>query len=198
MPRLAFPLFLLYIAVAFVWRSWLQWRRTGDTGIRSLSRASSPAEGAARALMSASFVLLFTTSYAAWFRPPPLAAPALVHVIGLLAALGGVGLTALAQLQMGSSWRIGLDPGERTALVRRGLYTRMRNPIYTAMLLANLGLVLLAPGPLAIGAWTLLWIGLELQVRAVEEPHLARVHGDAYRSYCREVGRFVPGIGRNS
>jgi protein-S-isoprenylcysteine O-methyltransferase Ste14 len=33
-------------------------------------------------------------------------------------------------------------------------------------------------------------------VRRVEEPHLASTHGDAYRSYMRTAGRFVPWIGR--
>ena len=61
-----------------------------------------------------------------------------------------------------------------------------------------LGLVLLAPSRPALVAWALIWLGLELQVRAVEEPHLARVHGEPYRSYLREVGRFVPGIGKRS
>ena len=39
-------------------------------------------------------------------------------------------------------------------------------------------------------------LGLELQVRSVEEPYLLRTHGDAYRAYASRVGRFVPGIGR--
>ena len=37
--------------------------------------------------------------------------------------------------------------------------------------------------------------GVELQVRFVEEPYLARTHGDTYRDYCRRVGRFIPGVG---
>ncbi|MFL5908785.1 MAG: methyltransferase family protein, partial [Solirubrobacterales bacterium] len=37
---------------------------------------------------------------------------------------------------------------------------------------------------------------LQLQVRFVEEPYLIRTHGDDYRAYASEVGRFVPGIGR--
>jgi protein-S-isoprenylcysteine O-methyltransferase Ste14 len=196
MPRLALPLYLLFIALAFGWRSWLQWRRTGDPGIRSLSLDSSRAERVARALLAISFALFLATSHAAWLRPPALALPAPVQALGVLAALGGLALTLLAQLQMGASWRVGLDPRERTALVRQGLYMHVRNPIYTAMLLATLGLLLLSPGATALLAWTLLWIGLELQVRAVEEPHLSRVHGDTYRSYCREVGRFFPGVGR--
>jgi protein-S-isoprenylcysteine O-methyltransferase Ste14 len=35
-----------------------------------------------------------------------------------------------------------------------------------------------------------------LQVRAVEEPYLLSVHGDAYATYAARVGRFVPGVGR--
>jgi len=29
----------------------------------------------------------------------------------------------------------------------------------------------------------------------VEEPYLLTVHGDAYRGYLANVGRFVPGVG---
>jgi protein-S-isoprenylcysteine O-methyltransferase Ste14 len=37
---------------------------------------------------------------------------------------------------------------------------------------------------------------VELQVRAVEEPYLRLVHGEAYAIYAANTGRFVPGIGR--
>ena len=36
---------------------------------------------------------------------------------------------------------------------------------------------------------------LQLQVRAVEEPYLRSVHGDAYGTYAAATGRFLPGIG---
>jgi hypothetical protein len=37
---------------------------------------------------------------------------------------------------------------------------------------------------------------VQLQVRAVEEPHLRATHGDAYAAYAARTGRFVPRIGR--
>ena len=196
--RLAFPLFALFVAVAFVWRSWLQWRRTGDVGIRLLSPSATLAERLAGGLLGAALGLLGAAAYGGGLRSPALSAldHPLGHSLGLAAALAGLWLTVQAQLQMGSSWRIGLDRNERTELVRSGLYARVRNPIYSAMLLAALGLALLAPSPAALGGCALLWIALELQVRAVEEPHLMRMHGEPYRSYLREVGRFIPGIGR--
>jgi protein-S-isoprenylcysteine O-methyltransferase Ste14 len=40
--------------------------------------------------------------------------------------------------------------------------------------------------------------GIELQVRAVEEPHLLRTHGEAYARWARATGRFVPSLGKLS
>src|SRR5918996_1007579 len=40
-------------------------------------------------------------------------------------------------------------------------------------------------------------IGLEMQVRLVEEPYLRRAHGDEFGAYEARVGRFVPGVGRS-
>jgi protein-S-isoprenylcysteine O-methyltransferase Ste14 len=37
-------------------------------------------------------------------------------------------------------------------------------------------------------------VALELQVRFVEEPYLATVHGEPHEAYRRRVGRFVPGL----
>jgi protein-S-isoprenylcysteine O-methyltransferase Ste14 len=47
-----------------------------------------------------------------------------------------------------------------------------------------------------LAAPVLVGLGLELQVRLVEEPYLIRTHGDEYRAYAARVGRFVPGVGR--
>ncbi|MFF5034104.1 hypothetical protein [Nocardia salmonicida] len=38
--------------------------------------------------------------------------------------------------------------------------------------------------------------GFVIQVRAVEEPYLTRVHGAHYRAYLATTGRFVPGFGQ--
>jgi protein-S-isoprenylcysteine O-methyltransferase Ste14 len=111
---------------------------------------------------------------------------------GLVAA--GLFLTVLAQAQMGASWRIGIDTA-RTELVTGGLFSVVRNPIFTGMLAMVSGIVLVTPS-----AWTVMALGhyvllVSLQVR-LEEEHLLRLHGDAYRAYAARVGRFLPGVGR--
>jgi protein-S-isoprenylcysteine O-methyltransferase Ste14 len=100
-----------------------------------------------------------------------------------------------AQLDMGDSWRVGVDPSETTTLVRTGAFKVVRNPIFVAMFVFILGQTLLAPNPVAIAVFAIFLVAVEISVRTVEEPYLLGVHGDAYRDYSARVGRFVPGIG---
>jgi protein-S-isoprenylcysteine O-methyltransferase Ste14 len=112
-----------------------------------------------------------------------------------LAALG-IAVTVAAQFAMGDSWRIGVDSAERTALVTDGPFAVVRNPIYAGMIPAFAGIALLAPNVVTIAGAILLVVALELQTRLVEEPYLARVHGESYAAYAARAGRFLPGIGR--
>ncbi len=72
----------------------------------------------------------------------------------------------------------------------------MRNPIFSAMVLAFLGLALLVPNAAALAGFVALVVALEVQVRLVEEPYLLRAHGDRYAEYAARTGHFVPGVGR--
>jgi protein-S-isoprenylcysteine O-methyltransferase Ste14 len=114
-----------------------------------------------------------------------------------VAILTGAGvLTTRAQLDLGRSWRIGVDESERTELMTEGSFGVVRNPIFSGMGLAVVGAGLAVPTPASWLAAVALLTGVELQVRAVEEPYLLRTHGVAYREYGRRTGRFAPGIGR--
>ena len=196
MARLALALYLVYLALAFGLRGWLQWRRTGDAGFRFGGFSASPAERAggllfvlALGLGLAGPVLELTGALRAFeaLRTP---------VLGTLLALAGIAGTLHAQLEMGASWRVGVDPNERTALRTDGPFRWVRNPIYTWMLFTAAGLALLVPNAASVAGLAVLAVGLELQVRLVEEPYLLRSHGAAYADWAARTGRFVPGVGR--
>src|SRR5439155_22817320 len=120
----------------------------------------------------------------------------LAHVLGLVCY--GAGLLAVlhAQGAMGESWRVGVDPSERTELVMHGPFSVVRNPIFTAMVATVLGLSLMVPSVVALASVAMLSNSLEVQVRLVEEPYLMRVHHASYPAYAGRVGRFLPGLGR--
>jgi protein-S-isoprenylcysteine O-methyltransferase Ste14 len=185
--------------VALGWRLWLQRRRTGSTGFNGISRRLGPLG----VLASVAFVFAMVLGLAApllqligVITPLPILDHGCVHAAGLVLAPIGLAATFYAQLDMGDSWRIGVDFGEATTLVGSGTFAFVRNPIFAAMLVFMFGEALLAPNFVGIAAAVVFLVSVELAVRFVEEPYLLRVHGDAYRDYAAEVGRFVPGIGR--
>lgn len=201
----ALALLVAFTLVGFGWRTLLQVRRHGDTGWRFDRSGPDRVIGPLLALTA---LLLGAAPVAALVAGDP-AAPMGVTALtegawGVVTAGVGVALlvasgvlTVVAQVQMGASWRIGVQAGERTDLVTRGLFAHVRNPIFTGMAGVALGAALLVPNALAwIGA-ALMLATLQAQVRLVEEPHLLGVHGDAYRRWTATAGRFVPGIGRS-
>lgn len=199
MPYLALYGLATYFALAFGWRTWIHWRRTGSSGFRGITGAVGSAEwlgGVLFVVALVAAVLAPLAELAGVVEPlAPFASPS-VHVAGIVLTLLGTLATLWSQLAMGDSWRIGVDAHERTNLVAAGPFRWVRNPIFTSMGLGLGGLALLTPNLLAAVALLALLIALQLQVRWVEEPYLTLTHGAAYRRYAARTGRFLPGIGR--
>jgi len=199
MAVVALVLYALYLTLAFGVRILIQVRHTGSTGFLGL--AGSP--GSAEWMAGVGFaVALFVGATAPLLALLDLVEPldaldvAAIHAAGLVLAVAGIVATFYAQVAMGASWRIGVDPAERTQLVTGGPFGLVRNPIYAAMLPTALGLALLVPSWVALVGLAGLAIALELQVRVVEEPHLLDAHGEEFATYAARVGRFLPGVGR--
>jgi protein-S-isoprenylcysteine O-methyltransferase Ste14 len=199
MAIVALILYGAYLLLAFGLRTLIQLRRTGSTGFHGLGGRPGSAEWIAG--------VGFTVALLVGAAAPVLALLDLVepiaaldttaaHVVGLVLAVAGIGLTFYAQVAMGASWRIGVDPAERTQLVTSGPFALVRNPIFAAMLPTAVGLAMLVPSWVAIAGLVGLVAALELQVRVVEEPYLLQAHGETYAAYAARVGRFVPGVGQ--
>lgn len=196
MPAIALALFAVFIALGFGWRSWAQYRATGSTGFNGVRGRP----GSIEWLAGVGFVLAIVIGLAApllqWAGVvTPLVSALWVNVTGVTIAVCGIAATVYAQLDMGDSWRIGVDRTETTSLVHGGVFAWVRNPIFSAMIVFSIGAALVTPNPLAVAGVLLLVATIELQVRCVEEPYLLAVHGDAYRNYLATVGRFVPHLG---
>lgn len=195
---LALALYVIHAAVTFGIRVGLQLRRTGSTGLHGVPPGAGAIDWIAGGLFIAGLALVavgLVLDLIGVIEPIAALDGTAGHVAGIALAAGGIFLTFGAQLAMGDSWRVGVDPGERTDLVTGGPFAYVRNPIYSAMLPMVFGLVLMVPSVIVIAGFLALFVGLELQVRLVEEPYLRQVHGDAYAAYAARVGRFVPRLG---
>jgi protein-S-isoprenylcysteine O-methyltransferase Ste14 len=96
----------------------------------------------------------------------------------------------LAQSQMGTAWRIGIDSARATSLVTHGLFGWSRNPIFLAMRLILAGLVLLVPAAVTLVLLVLAEVLIQVQVR-LEEAHLGALHGASYERYRAQVARWL-------
>jgi protein-S-isoprenylcysteine O-methyltransferase Ste14 len=189
----------VFLLLAFGLRTLIHLRRTGSTGFVGFTGRPGSVEwwggvlfalaivagGAAPALQLAGVV-----------HPAPSLVTPLLQSIGIALFAAGILGTLWAQLAMGESWRIGVNETERTTLVVAGPFRWVRNPIFTAMTTATLGLALLVPNVASLAAVASLVLALELHVRLVEEPYLRRTHGASYARYAASAGRFLPRIGR--
>lgn len=199
MPILALSLCVLSFVSLFVFRTLLQWKRTGSTGIKGFQGRIGSLPWLAGVAVGIGLVLAPLAPFAlltGWPGGELLLESASVHLAGAALTILGIAGGLWAQLSMGNSWRIGVDDSEKTRFVTTGLFAWVRNPIFSFSCLSLLGLVLLVPNVFSILAAFLTLFGIEAQVRAVEEPYLIRTHGDAYARYAASVGRFVPGLGQ--
>lgn len=141
-----------------------------------------------------------------WFVPAEILAMSGVrapHRFGLVQALGslvgifGLGLAGSCVLLLstiGSGTPAPFDPPRR--LVSRGPYRLIRNPMYLGAGLWVTGLAAFYQSPwLAVYAVVFMATS-HVFVLLYEEPTLSRLFGDAYREYCRRVGRWYPGSAR--
>ena len=201
MPWIGVTLSALWLLILVVLRSTAQWYRTGSLGWNGVRTHRGPLPTIAGAMamcgLLATLIAPVATS-AAWPGAGIWPLNTAIHWIGTALGLSGIAGAAIAQWQMGPSWRIGVDNRERTALVTRGLYRRVRNPIFTFILISFIGMLATVPSLWTLTGLALTLVGIELQVRYVEEPYLARIHGEAFRAFGAHTGRFVPGIGRLS
>lgn len=199
MNALALVLYAVFAVVAFGWHTWVQWRRTGDTGLRLAA-----APGTVQWWAKLAFVAALAAGVAApiaglaGLEPLDLLDHDPLRIVGAATAVLGIAATAAAQLQMGTSWRIGVDPSERTGLVTTGIFAKVRNPIFTAMLVTAVGFTLMVGNAVAVAGLAALVLALEVQVRAVEEPYLRSAHGPDFDAYVAHTGRFFPSIGRGA
>ena len=137
MSGLALALYVVALIVLFRMRSWVQRRRTGSAGFHGLSGTPGQAGWSGGVLFVAAIVLGLTAPLLAVTGVVTGESPAAVQLLGLVLALAGFAATLAGQAGMGASWRIGVDPAERTQLVTTGVFVHVRNPIFAAMVVAN-------------------------------------------------------------
>ena len=118
------------------------------------------------------------------------------------ATVGGIMIAAGALLYVACAFNFAalgrgtpspLDPPK--ALVARGSYAFVRNPMYIGAVTIVCGEAVLFRAPLLLAYAALIFVAASLFIVLYEEPHLSRKFGPGYDEYRRRVPRWFPRVG---
>jgi len=115
----------------------------------------------------------------------------ILSCIAVALALAAMAGTLICWKKMGKSWRMGINPAEKTELIITGPYAYVRHPIYALSSLLMLATAAAVPSPLIL-AVAVVHIGLLHWEARREERYLLAQHGPAYADYLHHVARFLP------
>lgn len=77
-------------------------------------------------------------------------------------------------------------------LLTDGIYSYLRNPIYTAFAFLLFGLSLFFKNLWAISLIPTFWFTMTILIKNTEEKWLIKEFGDEYLKYCKKVNRIFP------
>ena len=110
---------------------------------------------------------------------------------GAAICIGATIATFSCWREMGRSWRIGIDPQEKTELIFTGPFRIVRHPIYALSILLVLGTLVTTPTLLMLVIAIVHIACSQFEARR-EEAYLLGKHGRVYADYMKRVGRFFP------
>lgn len=188
--------FLLFFGLAMFWRSYLAWKRTGVNPYK-LGNSDTVHDFVGklfRLTLIASAVVVFMFSFLEGsyelLVPIPWMNSSFLAIMGIVLLVAALLWVLVAQIQMGDSWRIGIDEKSKSPLIQHGLFGVSRNPIFLGMLIMLVGLLLILPTAATLVITVLGFVLIHVQVR-LEEAYLIEKYGEDYRRYQTQVRRWI-------
>ena len=77
-------------------------------------------------------------------------------------------------------------------LITTGVYSIVRNPVYSAVLMACTGAVCISNNLILFLIPVICWIYMTIMLKLTEERWLANLYGQGYMDYCKNVNRCIP------
>ena len=186
----------IYNGLLIIGRSYLLYKKTGINPFRKMGKDDAAGFNEKVLIFGACLIPVIAIAFSffeniyQYFVPIYFLENESFKIAGCVFAFGGLAVAFITQLQMGNSWRTGIDKNIKTELVTNGLFKYSRNPIYLALLISLLGFFLIAPNALSLCCLVLAYPSIEIKIR-FEEEHLLKVHPEAFKKYLKKVRRWV-------
>ncbi len=112
-----------------------------------------------------------------------------IKITGLVIVSMACVLGISTLITMKDSWRVGIQPEQKTDLITNGFFKYSRNPFFLSFNLIFLGIFLEFPTLVYLIFYLSFIIILHLIIRD-EEKHLMLQHGESYKNYKDSVNRY--------
>jgi protein-S-isoprenylcysteine O-methyltransferase Ste14 len=114
--------------------------------------------------------------------------------LGVVSVIAALWLFRRSHVDLGRNWSISLELREQHALVKTGVYRRIRHPMYSSFFLLGVAQALLLPNWL-VDVSGLVGAGLLFAFRVGREEELMlKRFGGEYRAYMANSKRLIPWI----
>jgi protein-S-isoprenylcysteine O-methyltransferase Ste14 len=136
-------------------------------------------------------LIVFLVRNPNWRARLSLPLPFWLRWAGVALGLASLGLWTWTHVALGTLWSAPLQLRTNHRLVTSGPYSRIRHPMYTAILAwaTSLGLVIAN----WVSVFFAVWVAAILVARVrPEERMMLERFGDEYREYIKRTGRFLP------
>jgi len=155
------------------------------------------AEGIKAFILTAILIPLFVAAIILYILAPPwmvwarMPIPPILQWFGVAIALGSNALFIWVHRTLDRQWSLSLRIKNEHKLITSGPYQYVRHPMYTALGIYTLGMILISADILLL---IFLAISLGYNIHRVDREELMLIEefGDAYRNYMKNTGRFLP------
>lgn len=108
-------------------------------------------------------------------------------IIGIIMILLGI------YMWISANFKVKVDSYiKENRLATTGVYGIVRNPIYSAILMACTGAILLSGDLILFLIPVICWAYMTLMLKKTEEKWLLKLYGKEYTDYCGRVNRCIP------
>ena len=114
----------------------------------------------------------------------------LLKILGTIIIMIGLVILTLSFIAFGKSWRVGIDKENAGELVKKGIFSLTRNPIFLFIDIYYIGTFLVYPNIFFLILMILTITGMHYQI-IQEEYFLLSQYGDEYKNYMNKVRRYL-------
>jgi protein-S-isoprenylcysteine O-methyltransferase Ste14 len=175
----------------FLWLAWVFYWKISSFGVKAVTRRESIVQRLSHFLPLWVAIILF------WLPAPSPWSETVFHrglplsLLGILLVMAGLFFSVWARLVLAGNWSATVTIKRDHELIQTGPYRWVRHPIYSGLLIAVLGTVLIQDRWLGLVSLALVSLAFWFKLRR-EEAWMMEVFGERYARYRAHTARLFP------